>query len=113
MNAMALLLLLAAAQAAQPAKDKVTLKKGTVIEGAVQKDTWKDVVVQAGPSPQTVKADEVLKIEYSDAPLAFKSAMAAFEQEKWSDVLSALGSAEEFYNAPRSEERRVGKECRL
>lgn len=100
MNAIALLLALAVSQAAPAAKDRVTLKKGTVIEGTVQKDTWKDVVVQAGAAPQTVRGEEVQKIEYADAPLAYKSAMAALEQEKWSDVLSALGSAEEFYTTP-------------
>lgn len=101
MNTAAIWLFAAAlSQGALVQKDKVTLKKGSVLEGTVQKDTWRDVVVQTGAAPQTVRGDEVQKIEYADAPLAYRSAMAALEQEKWSDVVSALGSAEEFYNTP-------------
>jgi tetratricopeptide (TPR) repeat protein len=84
---------------AQPApKDRVILKKGNPVEGIVQKDTWKDVVIQVGASNQTIRADDVQKIEYFDAPLAFRGAMAAIESEKWSEANSALGSAEQFVN---------------
>lgn len=80
-----------APQAAQAGKDKVVLKAGAPIEGKVAKDTWKEVVVNNQP----VKVDEVLRIEYGDAPAAFRAALKSIEDEKWSEGLSALGSAEE------------------
>jgi tetratricopeptide (TPR) repeat protein len=88
----------AGAQAAQQ-KDRVTTKRGSVVEGTVQKDTWKEVVVQVGAASQTVPTADVSKVEYYDAPPAFKGAMAAIDSEKWSEANSALTSAEEYANS--------------
>ncbi len=89
---------------AQQAKDRVVLRKGTAVEGSVQRDTWKEVVVAAG-APQTIKPEEILRIEYHDAPPAFRGAMAAIEQEKWQEALSSLSSAEELYNAAQKDKK--------
>jgi tetratricopeptide (TPR) repeat protein len=98
MNALALAL--AAGLLAQAApKDRVTTKKGAVVEGKVTKETFKEVAVQVGASTQTVPGADVLKVEYFDAPPAFKGAMAAVESEKWAEANSALGSAEEYANS--------------
>jgi hypothetical protein len=104
---LATLLLLAAPQAGkEEKKDRVVLKAGAPVEGEVQKDTWKDVSVKVGATAQTLSARDVQKVEYWDAPPAFKGAMGAFEQEKWAEVLSALSSAEEYAN---SKEKNVVK----
>lgn len=87
----------AAAQADK--KDRVTLFRGAPVEGEVQRDTWKDVGVKVGTAVQTLASKDVQKIEYWDAPPAFKGAMGSFEQEKWAEALSALGSAEEYANS--------------
>jgi tetratricopeptide (TPR) repeat protein len=101
------ILLAASAQAGQAdKKDRVVLATGAPLEGEVQKDTWKDVAVKVGAVVQTVPARQVLKIEYWDAPPAFKAAMASFDQEKWAEVLSGLSSAEEYAN---SKEKNVVK----
>ena len=107
MTSAALLLALFAAQAAQTPKiDRVTPAKGAPIDGEVQKDTWKDVVIKSGAASQTLRAEDVQKIDYWDAPPAFKGAMAAIEQEKWSEAIPALASAEEYAN---SKEKNVVK----
>jgi tetratricopeptide (TPR) repeat protein len=101
MNALPLILAaLALAAQAQPApKDRVFLKKGAPVEGTIQKDTSKEVVVSGAGGAQTIKAEDVLRVEYSDAPPAFRGAMVALEQEKWSDALNSLRSAEELFNS--------------
>jgi tetratricopeptide (TPR) repeat protein len=102
MNALPLILAaLALAAQAPPAapKDRVFLKKGAPVEGTIQKDTSKEVVISGTAGPQTLKAEEVLRVEYSDAPPAFRGAMVALEQEKWSDALNSLRSAEELFNS--------------
>ena len=102
MNAIPIILAaLALAGQVQPAapKDRVILKKGAPVEGTVQKDTNREVVISAAGGVQTIKAEEVLKVEYSDAPPAFRGAMVALEQEKWSDALNSLRSAEELFNS--------------
>lgn len=91
--------LLAAAQAAQPARDRVILRRGNPVEGTVQKDTWKEVVLQTASGAQTFRAEDVRRVEYADAPPAFKGAMAHIETEKWSEALSSLKSAEEYANS--------------
>ena len=90
--------LLAAAQA-QPAKDRVVPHRGNPVEGTVQKDTWKEVVLQTAGGTQTFRPQDVRRIEYADAPLAFRGAMAQIEAEKWSEALSSLKSAEEYANS--------------
>lgn len=102
MNATLLTLaLLAAPQAAgQPAKvDRVTPLAGPVVEGEIQKETYKEVVIKTGASSQTIPAANVMKVDYWDAPPAFRGAMAAIEQEKWSEALPALASAEDYANS--------------
>lgn len=96
-----LLLSLAAPQRAPEAAkvDRVTLRSGAPVEGEVQKETYKDVVIKAGASVQNLPAANVLKVEYWDAPPAFKGAMAAIEGDKWSEALPALASAEEHANS--------------
>jgi tetratricopeptide (TPR) repeat protein len=89
--------ILAAAQA-QPARDRVILHRGNPVEGTVQKDTWKEVVVQTAGGSQTFRPQDVRRIEYADAPLAFRGAIAQIEGEKWSEALSSLKSAEEYAN---------------
>ncbi len=96
----------ALAQAQLPKVDRVTPKKGTPVDGEVQKDTWKDVVIKVGAASQTFRADDVQKVEYWDAPPAFKGAMAAMDQEKWSEAIPALASAEEY---SKSKEKNVVK----
>jgi tetratricopeptide (TPR) repeat protein len=94
------LALLAAQRAPEPAKvDRVTLRSGPPVEGEVQKETYKEVVIKAGASVQTLPSVNVLKVEYWDAPPAFKGAMAAIEVEKWSEALPALASAEDHANS--------------
>ncbi len=103
------LLLAALALAASPAqqsKDRVFLKKGMPVEGTVQKDTYREVVVSGAGGTQTLKADNVLRIEYGDAPPAFRGALVALEGDKWSDALNSLRSAEELFN---SKERTITK----
>ncbi len=92
---------LAPAGQAQPAapKDRVILKQSAAVEGTVQKDTNKEVVVTTGSGAQTLRSEDVLKIEYGDAPPAFRGAMVALDQEKWSDALNSLRSAEELFNS--------------
>lgn len=97
---------LAQAQPQAPKVDRVTPKKGTPVEGEIQKDTWKDVVVKVGAASQTLRADDVQRVEYWDAPPAFKGAMAAMDQEKWSEAIPALASAEEY---SKSKEKNVVK----
>ena len=80
-------------------KDRVTTTRGSVVEGKIQKETWQEVVVQDGSRRQTVRAEEVLKVEFWDAPPAFRGAFAAIDQEKWSEANSALRSAEEYANS--------------
>ncbi len=94
-----LLLAAQAGAAVAPQKDRVTTNRGALVEGTIQKDTWKDVVVQVGAASQTVPAADVVKVEYFDAPPAFKGAMAAIDSEKWSEANSALTSAEEYANS--------------
>jgi tetratricopeptide (TPR) repeat protein len=90
------LALLAAQKAPEPAKvDRVTLRTGPPVEGEVQKETFKEVVIKTGAATQTLPAMNVIKVEYWDAPPAFKGAMAAIEVEKWSEALPALASAED------------------
>lgn len=95
------LALLAAPQKAPeaPKVDRVTLRTGPPVEGEVQKETYKEVVIKAGASVQNLPAVNVLKVEYWDAPPAFKGAMAAIEVEKWSEALPALASAEDYVNS--------------
>jgi tetratricopeptide (TPR) repeat protein len=78
-------------QQPQAGKDKVFLRAGAPIEGKVTRDTWKEVMV----NNQSVKVDDILRIEYGDAPPAFRAALKSIEEEKWAEGLSALGSAEE------------------
>ena len=92
--------LVAAAALQAPAKvDRVTPKTGSAVEGEIQKETYKDVVIKVGASTQTIPAANVQKIEYWDAPPAFRGAMASIEAEKWAEALSALASAEEYANS--------------
>jgi hypothetical protein len=86
-------------QAGKDRKDQVTPFQGAVIEGEIQRDTWKEVVIKVGGATQTIPANNVKKVDYWDAPPAFKGAMGSFEQEKWAEVLSALSSAEEYANS--------------
>lgn len=94
--------LLAAApqRAPEAAKvDRVILRAGAPLEGEIQKETYKEVVIKTGPSVQNVPAANVAKVEYWDAPPAFKGAMAAIDADKWSEALPALASAEEHANS--------------
>lgn len=79
--------------------DRVTNVRGTVVEGKIQKETWQEVVIQVGSSRTTLRAEDVDKVEYWDAPPAFRGAVASIEQEKWSEANSALTSAEEYANS--------------
>ncbi|HEX7900752.1 MAG TPA: tetratricopeptide repeat protein [Planctomycetota bacterium] len=97
---LALAPLAASQKAPEAAKvDRVTLRAGAPIEGEVQKETYKDVTIKAGASVQTLPSPNVLKVEYWDAPPAFKGAMAAIEADKWSEALPALASAEDYANS--------------
>ena len=92
--------LFAAAALQAPAKvDRVTPKTGAALEGEIQKETYKEIVLKVGASTQTVPAANVQKVEYWDAPPAFRGAMASIEAEKWTEALSALASAEEYANS--------------
>lgn len=85
------------AGAKKPLRDKVTVVSGDVLEGTVSKDTWREVVISVGTSrKKTIPAEQVVSVEYGNAPPAFRGAMAALKQEKWSEAYSALASAEEF-----------------
>jgi len=99
MNPLPLALALAlAAQAAGPApKDRVILKNGPPVEGTVQKENYQEIVVSTASGPQVLKTAEIAKVEYGDAPPAFRAALAALEQDKWSDALNSLRSAEELF----------------
>lgn len=106
--ALAAVLLLAAAPqqkppAAPPPKDRVILKKGPAVEGIVKTDTWKEVSITSGAAVQSFKPDDVLRVEYFDAPPTFRAAIAAIEAEKWPDAISALSSAEDYANAAAKE----------
>jgi len=93
-------LALAPAQAGAAAKvDRVVTSKGAPVEGEVQKETYKEVVVKVGSSTQTVPAADVVRVEYWDAPGAFRGAVASAEAEKWSEAISALASAEDSANS--------------
>lgn len=92
-------LALAPAQAGAAKVDRVVTSKGSPVEGEVQKETYKEVVVKVGNSTQTVPASDVVRVEYWDAPGAFRGAVASAEAEKWSEAISALASAEESANS--------------
>src|SRR3712207_2146197 len=101
MSLITCVLLAAAAQKAPEAAkvDRVTLRAGAPLEGEIQKETYKEVVIKTGASTQNVPAANVAKVEYWDAPPAFKGAMSAIEADKWSEALPALASAEEHANS--------------
>jgi hypothetical protein len=81
--------------AAQDKKDRVILKRGAAIEGTVQKESWKEISLSGAAGAQAFKAEEVLRIEYHDAPAAWKGAMTSIEAENWSEALASIGRAEE------------------
>lgn len=88
----------AAAQAkADPKIDRLKLRKGNVLEGTITKETHKEIAIAlaTGGSSQVFAPSDVLKIEYGDAPEAFKRAMEDIEGSNWSDALSKINSAEE------------------
>ncbi len=99
MNTLLVILAAPALAAQQPQKDRVILKQAAPVEGVIQKETYKDVLISTAGGAQTVKVEDILRIEYGDAPPAFRGAMATLEQERWSDALNSLRSAEELFNA--------------
>ncbi len=74
---------------AQKKQDKVTRTDGKVHVGRISEDSYKQVRIGS----TTVRASEVAKVEYYDAPPSFRGALAAIQEEKWSDALSGLKSA--------------------
>ncbi len=93
--ALAALAVLVAAAPPQKRRDRVIPKKGAPVEGKVSKDSWKGVTIGS----RSFKAEEIERIEYGDAPAAFRGAMGAIERGKWDDALTTLNSAEEYANS--------------
>jgi tetratricopeptide (TPR) repeat protein len=99
MSASVLLAILAVLPSQAAKVDRVVTSKGAPVEGEVQKESYKEVVVKVGSSTQTVPAADVVRVEYWDAPGAFRGAVASAEAEKWSEAISALASAEDSANS--------------
>jgi len=101
----ALLVLAASADAwAQPKKDRVVKRDRSVVEGQVKQDKFSGVVVDG----QTIPADQVLRVEYYDAPPSFLSAFAAMDETKWEDAVSGIKAAyDRVYTGPDRERLKV------
>ena len=82
-------LLLTSPAWAQKKQDKVTRTDGKEYVGRISEDSFKQVRIGSN----TIKASEVAKVEYYDAPPSFKGALSAIQEEKWADALSGLKSA--------------------
>ncbi|MBI2898924.1 MAG: hypothetical protein HYY17_01955 [Planctomycetes bacterium] len=70
-------------------KDKVTRRDQSVVDGSVSQDSFKGVKVGNTEIPP----DQVLRIDYKDAPPSFTSALDAIAEGKWEDAISGLKSA--------------------
>jgi hypothetical protein len=95
----AVLLVAAGSAVAQAGKivDRVLPRKGAAVEGVVQKDTYKEVVIQiTGGSTTPFASADVLKIEYGDAPPSFKGAMGDIEASSFEEALQKINNAETY-----------------
>ncbi|MBI4563672.1 MAG: hypothetical protein HY716_03135 [Planctomycetes bacterium] len=76
--------------------DRVTPRKGPPAEGTIVRDTWKEVVLRlSSGSETTFRVEDVLSVEYADAPDAMKAGLADFEAGNWEEALTKITSAEE------------------
>lgn len=78
-------------------KDKVILANGSEWEGEIKTDTWKEVIIDVGNGKtERALADDVVYVEYKDAPDAFIGAVERIKENDYKNGLASLNSADEW-----------------
>lgn len=77
-------------------KDQVILANGNVSEGEIKTDNYKEVIVDTGKGTERFLADDVVHVEYKDAPDAFVGAVERIKENDYKNGLASLNSAQEW-----------------
>lgn len=79
----------------QERRDRVLLTSGAAVDGVVKSESPRDVTVDTGSGKtQTLRVEEISRIDYFDMPPTFPALYEALDQGKPEEGLNALNAAE-------------------